>query len=138
MLTADDSHSSLNLPSFLLNDILTRRIVGRYKHFLIIQLQAEIHRRTGSWLPIGLLWQRLDELYDLEGLDEIVRVVFPFCQGTCQLTDLWPQGIVELSIYSLHTAHIVAPIPFIPTVFIITTVRSFTSKGEVAESKKLK
>lgn len=76
MLTTDDLHSSPNLISFPFNHNLPRRIVGRYKHFLIIQLQTEIHRRTGSWLPIGLLWQRLDELYDLEGLDEMVRAFF--------------------------------------------------------------
>ncbi|OWZ52833.1 hypothetical protein C368_05068 [Cryptococcus neoformans 125.91] len=63
--------TELDLEIAMLRCLGEIRPLGRYKHFLIIQLQAEIHRRTGSWLPIGLLWKRLDELYDLEGLDEM-------------------------------------------------------------------
>ncbi|KAL0255243.1 hypothetical protein I308_100040 [Cryptococcus tetragattii IND107] len=63
--------TDLDLEIAMLRCLGEIRPLGRYKHFLIIQLQTEIHRRTGSWLPIDLLWQRLDELYDLEGLDEM-------------------------------------------------------------------
>lgn len=63
--------TELDLEIAMLRCLGEIRPLGRYKHFLIIQLQTEIHRRTGSWLPIELLWQRLDKLYNLEGLDEM-------------------------------------------------------------------
>jgi hypothetical protein len=38
-----------------------------------MQLQGEIHRRTGIWMEVADMWDRLGELYDLEALDEMVR-----------------------------------------------------------------
>ncbi|WVQ75747.1 hypothetical protein IAR50_005378 [Cryptococcus sp. DSM 104548] len=63
--------SELEIEIALLGCLGETRPLGRHKHVLIIQLQGAIHRRLGIWLPVGSLWQRLDELYDLDGLDEL-------------------------------------------------------------------
>ncbi|RXK37950.1 hypothetical protein M231_04736 [Tremella mesenterica] len=36
----------------------------------MIQLQSEIHRRTGVWTEVSFIWERLGELYNLDILDE--------------------------------------------------------------------
>jgi len=46
--------------------------VGRHKHLIIITVQAEMHRRTGRWIPTSDIWAKLGELYDLEALDGMV------------------------------------------------------------------
>ncbi|GFZ49872.1 hypothetical protein JCM24511_07275 [Saitozyma sp. JCM 24511] len=66
-----DHLSELDLEVALLRSIPDARPIGRHKHLLVIQLQEEIHRRTGLWMEIPDLWERLGELYDLETLDDM-------------------------------------------------------------------
>ncbi|TYJ51610.1 hypothetical protein B9479_007813 [Cryptococcus floricola] len=63
--------TELEIEIALLGCLGEARPLGRHKHFLIIRLQGAIHRRLGIWLTVDSLWERLDELYDLEGLDEL-------------------------------------------------------------------
>ena len=44
---------------------------------VIIRLQSEINRKTGVWLETSEIWDKLGELYDLQALDEMVRITFP-------------------------------------------------------------
>ncbi|ODN79313.1 hypothetical protein L202_03321 [Cryptococcus amylolentus CBS 6039] len=63
--------TELEIEIALLGCLGEARPLGRHKHFLIIRLQGAIHRRLGIWLTVDSLWERLDELYDLESLDEL-------------------------------------------------------------------
>nr|ODO04293.1 hypothetical protein L204_00651 [Cryptococcus depauperatus CBS 7855] len=44
-------------------------VVGKYKHFQIMSLQAQLYQRSNVMISIPELWKRLDELYNLEELD---------------------------------------------------------------------
>lgn len=49
--------------------------VGQHKHILMIQLQAELQRRTGVWLPSVDLWDRIGEIFDIPRLESLVSVM---------------------------------------------------------------
>lgn len=43
----------------------------------MIQLQAQVHQRTGVWLMISDLWDRIGGMFDLDQLDSMVGPVCP-------------------------------------------------------------
>lgn len=51
-------------------------VVGQHRHLLMIQLQAQVHQRTGVWIMISDLWDRIGGLFDLDQLDHMVRPMF--------------------------------------------------------------
>ncbi|WVQ84832.1 hypothetical protein IAT38_006989 [Cryptococcus sp. DSM 104549] len=61
----------VDMETALLRSVIDIRPVGKHRHVLIMTLQNEVHQRTGIWVPVGTLWDRLGELYDLEALDEM-------------------------------------------------------------------
>ncbi|WWC73865.1 uncharacterized protein I206_107837 [Kwoniella pini CBS 10737] len=65
------SISELEMEAALLRSVIDIRPIGRHRHLLIIQLQSSMHKRTGIWISIEELWNRLTGLYDLEILDDM-------------------------------------------------------------------
>lgn len=49
-------------------------LVGPHKHMIVIKIQGLIHKRTGHLIPTAELWAMLGDLYDLEALEEMVRL----------------------------------------------------------------
>jgi hypothetical protein len=47
-------------------------VVGPHKHFLVIQLQAELQNRTGTLMPIEEIWERIENMFDVAALDRMV------------------------------------------------------------------
>nr|ODN86732.1 hypothetical protein L203_03980 [Cryptococcus depauperatus CBS 7841] len=64
--------SELELEIALLRCAGEIRPVGKYKHFQIMSLQAQLYQRSNVMISIPELWKRLDELYNLEELDAMV------------------------------------------------------------------
>ncbi|KAK4689857.1 hypothetical protein P7C73_g233, partial [Tremellales sp. Uapishka_1] len=69
--SATPTVTELELESALLRSIPEARPIGRHKHLIILKLQTELHRRTGLWIASDSLWDRLDDLYDLNALDDL-------------------------------------------------------------------
>lgn len=50
----------------------THPLVGQHRHVLMIQLQAELYKRTKVWMPFEDLWDKVGEMFDLDRLDNMV------------------------------------------------------------------
>ena len=48
-------------------------MTGIHKHMRMLQVQKRIEADSGRRVPIRAIWAHLSELYDLKGIEELVR-----------------------------------------------------------------
>lgn len=58
----------------LFRSIMRARPVGIHRHFHVLTIRNAILRDTGQDVTIGEIWDKLKSCYDLDNLENIVRV----------------------------------------------------------------
>ena len=56
--------------------LMRARPVGIHRHFHAMVIRNAIHRDTGRWVPMDEIWAKLRACYDLDLLENIVRMSF--------------------------------------------------------------
>lgn len=70
--------SEVELDIAFFRSLASIRPIGIHKHFRMIALQKSVLDMTGVTIPFEELWERMEDLYDLDELDDMFDESIPF------------------------------------------------------------
>ena len=53
--------------------LMRARPVGLHKHFHALSMRTAIHQDTGHYVTLDAIWKKLNDLYNLKALEDLVR-----------------------------------------------------------------
>jgi MRG-binding protein len=54
--------------------IMRARPIGLHRHFHALSMRTAIHQDTGQYVTIDDIWEKLQSCYDIEALENLVRL----------------------------------------------------------------
>lgn len=55
--------------------LMRARPVGLHKHFHALSMRTAIHQDTGRYVTLDAIWDKLNGLYNLKALEDLVRLI---------------------------------------------------------------
>ena len=57
--------------------IMRARPIGLHRHFHVLSIRTVIHQDTGRYVSIDDVWEKLRSCYNIEALENLVRLLKP-------------------------------------------------------------
>ena len=79
--TDSDAHTVLDTVDgeiHFFRSIMRARPVGVNRHFHVMSIQTAIEKGLKQSVSVDDIWKKLESCYDLEALESLVRVFYPF------------------------------------------------------------
>ena len=61
--------------------LMRARPVGLHKHFHALSMRTAIHQDTGHYVTLDAIWRKLNDLYNLKALEDLVRSCAYYIKG---------------------------------------------------------